>query len=224
MEKIPWYQSAIVRQQIVMILVGLFGVLGISTDIDIAATVTAVFAGISVLVPVWTLITRLTKANPPLTDVAARHEEDVQRELSAVAKKQGGFVRPCLLGLLLAVGWGVAFVATVPGCTTIGVPKAETFNERLAVGYAGVTAVREGAVTYFGAELAKAAALPEEQRAAREAAVKHDAMNVQAQADNVREALDIARTMKDLDVKSAEARLTSAIQILNALQTYLEGR
>lgn len=225
MEKIPWYESAIVRQQVIMIVVGLAGVLKLATDIDIDATVTAVFAGIAAVMPVWTMITRLTKAHPPLTDAAALREDAVQKELTAkAAGRQGGFVRAGMLGVLLALGSITVLSVTTAGCETIGVPAAKTFNERLAVGYVSVTAVRDSATTYFSAELAAAAALPDEQRAAREQAIRKDAENVQAQADNAREALDIARTLKDLDVRSAETRLTAAIQILEALQTYLGGR
>lgn len=224
MEKIPWYQSAIVRQQVVMILVGLAGVLKLTTDIDIDATVTALFAAVAAVVPVWTLITRLTKPHPPLTDGAALKEDAVQKQLTAQASRQGGFVRGAMIGVLLAFGSITALSVTLAGCETIGVPAAKTFNERLAVGYVGVTSVRESALVYFQAELAQAAALPAEERAAREQVLRKDAENVQQQADNAREALDIARTLKELDLRSAEARLTSAIQILEALQAYLEDR
>lgn len=227
MEKIPWYESAIVRQQIVMILVGLVGMFKITTDVDIDATVGAILAGVAALVPVWTLATRLLKANPPITDTAVANEVRVQNEL-AVSKEEpphvggeAGFIRVSMLGLLLAFG-AVTAVAVAPGCAVIGVPQPKTFNEKLAVGYVSVSGVRDAATAYFTAELREAAAMPDaEARRLREQAIKKDAMNVQEQADNAREALDIARTMKDLNLKDAEARLASAVQIITALQTYL---
>lgn len=80
---IPWYQSAIVRQQIVMIIVGIVGVLGVATDIDIDATVGAIFAAIAAIVPVWTLITRMVKPTPPITETAAAKTAEM-RETAAV--------------------------------------------------------------------------------------------------------------------------------------------
>lgn len=230
MEKIPWYQSAIVRQQIVMILVGLVGVFKISTDVDIDATVTAVLAGIAAVVPVFTLVARLIKANPPLTDTAAANEVRVQEELVAAKatevpagpSNEAGFVRASMLALLFTFGV-VATVVITPGCAAIGVPQPKTFDQKLAYGYASVASTRDAATVYFRGELASAAALPDaEQRRVKEAAIKKDAINVQEQADNARDALDIARSMKDLDMQSADARLASALQILVALQQYLE--
>lgn len=105
METIPWYKSAVIRQQVVMLIVGIFGLFKITTDLDVDATVTAVFADIAVLVPVWTILTRLFKAHPPLTDTAAMKEEDVQKQL----KSQKGFIK--IQAVLLLLGVSVALAA-----------------------------------------------------------------------------------------------------------------
>lgn len=204
MNQIPWYQSAIIRQQVVMLVVGLLGLLNIATDIDIDATVTAVFAGIAALVPMWTIITRLFKPTPPITTTAVLMTE--ARE-SAQASKEGGFIRAGMLGLILAVS-AIPVLATLPGCTFLGIPQATTFNERLAVGYATVTGIRDTAATLLTAGQIS----------------KEDAVNIQAQADNARAALDVTRSLAGINVTAAEERLASTLRILEALQTYLESR
>jgi hypothetical protein len=78
----------------------------------------------------------------------------------------------------------------------------------LAVGYVSVTTVRESALTLLRAE----------------AITVEDAENVQAQADNARAALDIARGLRSVDFEAADQRLASALVILEALQRYLDGR
>lgn len=67
---IPWYQSAIIRQQLVALIVSVLGLLGIATEIDWSATVGAVFAAVAAIVPVWTIVTRLLKPAPPITATA----------------------------------------------------------------------------------------------------------------------------------------------------------
>lgn len=227
MEKIPWYQSAIVRQQIVALIAAVVGLLGLTTDVDIDATVAAVFGGIAAIVPVWTIVTRLFKANPPLTDTAARKEVEVQAKLEEAAgkapvPKQSGFVRAGMLALILALsGAGIATL-TLSGCSTLGVPVLEGWNERLAGGYSAVTAVRETTSIVLEGKVraARAIADPEAQAKAI-AAAKADAQNLQDQADKAREGLDIARTMRDVNFGDADARLTSTLRVLEALQAYL---
>jgi hypothetical protein len=72
METLPWWQSAIVRQQIVQIVVAAAALLGFNLgDFDVDATVVSIFAGITGVIGVWTLITRLVKPTPPITETAA---------------------------------------------------------------------------------------------------------------------------------------------------------
>lgn len=80
---IPWYQSAIVRQQIVMVIVGVLGLFNIVTELDIDATVAAVMAGIAAIVPVVTILTRLFKPTPPITESAAAKTAAIAPKLAA---------------------------------------------------------------------------------------------------------------------------------------------
>jgi hypothetical protein len=109
MNKIPWYDSAILRQQIAQLLIQLAALFGIATGtLDIEGTVGAIFAGASALVALWTFITRLRKPTPPITDEAVERTQ-------ALAKKQGGYVRAGMLALVLALGVPVA--VSMHGCS-----------------------------------------------------------------------------------------------------------
>lgn len=112
METIPWYKSAIIRQQIVQLLIAGSAFFGITNDqIDWDQTVGAIFAGVGALVAIWTIITRFTKPAPNLTAQAAAKE----RELVAkgTIPKQGGFASFDMLVGLMCV---VAVAAIVAGC------------------------------------------------------------------------------------------------------------
>lgn len=96
-------------------------------------------------------------------------------------------------------------IMLLSACAQLGIPKPETFNERLAVGYSTVTAVRQTATTLLQAKKISA----------------DDAQNVQNQADNARAGLDIARTISKTDLKAADAKLNAVHTALTALQSYL---
>lgn len=83
-ESIPWYRSAIIRQQIVQIIIAGLALAGITTDVDWSTTVEALFAGIAAGVAVWTVITRLFKPSPNMSMTAAVKE----KELTAAGKIQ----------------------------------------------------------------------------------------------------------------------------------------
>lgn len=121
---IPWYQSAIIRQQIVQLIVVVLGMAGVVTDIDWSATMEAVFGGIAAIVAVWTIVTRLFKATPPITEAAAVKTE-------AFKAKQGGFARPVMLLLLVCFSLPVALA--IEGCTsTSGAYKAAASPDETA--------------------------------------------------------------------------------------------
>jgi hypothetical protein len=67
---LEWFQSAIIRQQIVAFLVALLTLIGVTTDVDIDATVGAIMAGVAALIPLYTIATRLFKPTPPITETA----------------------------------------------------------------------------------------------------------------------------------------------------------
>lgn len=96
----------------------------------------------------------------------------------------------------------------VVGCAALGLATPQTFNEKLAVGYGTVTAVRQAATT-----LVSSGKLSPD-----------DAQNVQDQANNIRAALDIARTMNKTDPIAAQTKLDSTIVVLQALQAYLSTK
>lgn len=82
--QMPWYQSAIIRQQIIAALLAILGLTGLSTklgvEFDIEGIVTTVFGAAAVLIPAWTIITRLFKTNPNLTKTAAAAEIRLVKE------------------------------------------------------------------------------------------------------------------------------------------------
>ena len=84
----------------------------------------------------------------------------------------------------------------------------ETFNQKLAVGYTTVTAVRETATKLVVAKKLN----------------PDDAQNVQNQADTARAGLDVARDMFKATPVAADNKLTSVTTALRALQTYLASK
>lgn len=102
----------------------------------------------------------------------------------------------------------VVLVLLVAACGALGLPSPETFNQKLAVGYATVTQVRATAL-----ELGKAKRMEVE-----------DVLNVNTQADVARAGLDIARKVAVTDLVAADAKLTAVHTGLVALQTYLSTK
>jgi hypothetical protein len=94
------------------------------------------------------------------------------------------------------------------GCAALGVEKPQNFEERLAGGYATVSAIRAS-----GQQLALAGKIG-----------KADAQDIQAQADTARAALDITAQIHDTDPTAAENRLNATIIALTALQAYLASK
>lgn len=94
------------------------------------------------------------------------------------------------------------------GCASIGVPKPQTFNESALSAYSTVTAARDTTTLLLKAGKISAT----------------DAQNVQNQADNVREGIDIARRLYVTKPDDAQDKLTAALQILTVLNEYLAER
>jgi len=79
---LPWYESLIIRQQVVQMVNAFFILLGISTSaVDIDGTVGAVFGAVSVFTAIWTLVTRLRRATPAITEEAAQRLDVELRKL-----------------------------------------------------------------------------------------------------------------------------------------------
>ncbi len=72
---IPWYQSAIVRQQIAQLITALVAILGVNLGgLDVDAALVSIFAGIAAIIAVWTTLTRIFKPAPNLSATAVRKE------------------------------------------------------------------------------------------------------------------------------------------------------
>lgn len=83
METMPWYRSAILRQQIAQMVIAALTLFGIASEnFDVDASLAAIFAGVGGLIAVWTFATRLFKPTPPITDLA-------QNRTQAMVAKQG---------------------------------------------------------------------------------------------------------------------------------------
>lgn len=112
-------------------------------------------------------------------------------------------LKALLVGATLALG--TVSVAGLQGCAALGLPSPQSFNERLAVGYASVTSARETATSLLNAGKISVG----------------DAENVLEQTDNARAGLDIAREVHATAPDAANAKLTAVLTALKALEAYL---
>ena len=111
----------------------------------------------------------------------------------------------------IAVSMSLMFailLGTLGGCASVGLPTADSFNERLAVGYASVTTIRQTATALLQAKKISA----------------DDGQQVLDQTNNARQGLDIARTLSKTNLAAADGKLTAIRTALNAVQTYLAAR
>jgi hypothetical protein len=108
------------------------------------------------------------------------------------------------------IRYNCAFVLLVllQGCAALGLPVAQTFNEKVAAAYTTVSTVRGTA-----AGLVSAGKISPD-----------DAQNVQNQCDHARAAIEIARQLHATNPSGGDTKLASATLILNALNDYLKGR
>lgn len=96
----------------------------------------------------------------------------------------------------------------IAGCASVGLPTAETFNQKLAVGYGTVAQIRTTTAQLVNAKKLGSA----------------DAQNVQDQADTARKGLDLASELSKSDLAAANSRLVMVTTILQAAQTYLSSK
>jgi hypothetical protein len=211
MEQIKWYQSTTLRALLVALVSQVIVWTGVAEQLpDGAATlaVDALLQVIAIAATAYAAWARANRANPPITDTAVRKTEERQSGAVEVSKQsQGGFVRPVMLGILLAVSVPVALVVT--GCESMGIQPARSFDQNLAYAYSSHTAVLESA-----ANALEAGSLTVE-----------DAEAVLALADQSRTLLDSARLAAGAgDVTTAEGRLALATNVLQQLVAYLNAR
>lgn len=169
---LPWYQSAIVRQQIVQIVVALTALFGVNLgELDVDATLVSIFSGVAAVVAVWTMLTRIFKPAPNLSATAAAKEVEL-----VAAKKippsptgpQRGFFRPAasVLALVLALG-AVATVTTLHGCANTAAAYKAADN---LADTALVVSEHYAAVLHEAANLAQLPTTPAEVKDALKAA------------------------------------------------------
>jgi hypothetical protein len=93
-------------------------------------------------------------------------------------------------------------------CNQLGLPTAQTFEERLTAGYASVEAINKGAKSLLDAKKISS----------------NDAENILDQTRNARVGLDIVRAMAKTDPSSADAKLNAVRAGLTAAQAYLTAK
>ena len=94
------------------------------------------------------------------------------------------------------------------GCAAIGLPTAETFNQKAAVVQGTITTVRQTATVLLNEKKITA----------------DDGQNVLVQTDTARAGLDIARSLSKSNPIAADSKLNSVRTVLTALQAYLASR
>lgn len=116
-----------------------------------------------------------------------------------------------------------ACVLAAAGCAQLGLPGAKTFVDKAVAAQLTSTAVRRSAIQLLDAGRITPA----------------DARNAQAAADAARQGIDLATAVyvaacpripqteevdKSCSAPAADAKLTAAISILTAVQTYLDTK
>lgn len=96
----------------------------------------------------------------------------------------------------------------ISGCTTLGIPSADTFNKKWLAAQQTDTTVLQTDMALLQAGTIS----------------KEDAANIEAQADNVKAGLDIARNLYATDQTEGSTKLDSVVLALQALQTYLNAK
>lgn len=104
--------------------------------------------------------------------------------------------------------WTLLVLLLAVACAQLGVPTADTLNERIAVALATNTAVRASATQLLTDGKISA----------------EDGANVLASTDAARAGIELARSLGATDLTAANAKLTAATTVLTALQTYLATR
>ena len=105
----------------------------------------------------------------------------------------------------------IAFLSLLfllPGCETLGLPKAETFNEKAAVALGTITTVRQTTTTLLNEKKITA----------------DDGQHVLVATDSARAGVDIARNLNKSNPTAANAKLESVRAGLVAVQAYLNSR
>lgn len=160
---IPWYQSAIVRQQIAQAVIALTALFGVNLGgLDVDATLVSIFSGIAALIAVYTIITRILKPAPNLSATAVRKEVELVKDKVIPPSPTGparGFFRPAFAAVLA----GIAIFALVllSGCQVNPHKTAQTAEQHGDAVYGELTILKEqGARVLEDASVADAVKRP----------------------------------------------------------------
>jgi hypothetical protein len=99
-------------------------------------------------------------------------------------------------------------LVALTACASWGIPAPETFNAKAAAAYTSVTGARQTTLSLLQAGHISA----------------EDAENVNSQADNLRQAIDIALQIYPTEPGEATDKLEVTIRALQILTAYLEQR
>jgi hypothetical protein len=217
MEKtLPFWRSAILRQQLVQIAIAVTTLIGIKSDaINWDDTIGAVFAGIGGAVAIWTFITRLIKPAPNLTLMAVDKETELREKgkippdpiRTTTALRQHGRIS-LGLALVLAVVAAVGLFM-LGGCTSTAIAyrTAQTLPDT-----AFVVAEHYAALVKQAADLAENPATPESVKAALQAADRAVKPIVLGDDETNRPGLrDLADRYRQARDAQTEAELQNAI-------------
>lgn len=127
--------------------------------------------------------------------------------VNSSSTRQGGFVRPVVLALLLAAS--VTALPLLQGCQVLGITQSKSFRDEYAYALAQVTAVRKTATDLLTAKQISVA----------------DAEYVLKTTDQARVYLDTARAVYEAgDSLKGQSGLELAMNVLLQLQTFLNAR
>ena len=102
----------------------------------------------------------------------------------------------------------VAAIFTIAACAQLGLPTAQTFDQKLTAGYATAEGINRSATTLLNAKKLSSA----------------DGQHVLDQTRNLRAGLDVARAMHKSDPKSADSKVDAMRAALTAVQAYLTSK
>lgn len=109
---------------------------------------------------------------------------------------------------LLAALFVAASVGFLPACAQLGLVAPQTLDQRIVAGYITVKGVLDTSLV-----LLKAKKISPE-----------DAKGIIAQADLAKESLDLARELMLIDTSASENKAVMALNIITALEAYLEKK
>jgi len=174
-QTLPFWRSAILRHQLVQIILAVSALVGIKSDaINWDDTIGAVFAGIGAAVAIWTFITRLIKPAPNLTlmaidkEIALREKGKIPpepiRTMATFRNQQG---RMSIAGIVVVLAAAACGLFMLGGCTST---IAAYRTARTLPDTAYVVAEHYAALVKQAADIAEHPATPEAVKASLKAA------------------------------------------------------